>query len=135
MWSKGLFTKDETVKMTQNSKRMTIWSLISGSAFNWVFWWFTKCLSTEITKFWSTRNPECKKTDKQIPYNRLWSLILCGWPYTKIYKVIYLSGLRKFGRTPAAGDMNGGQPGRRKESFFEIIFKLYLSYYRTNFCS
>ena len=32
------------------------------SAFNWIFWLFTKLLSTEISQFSPTRNAKCKET-------------------------------------------------------------------------
>ena len=60
----GLPTKNETVWTAQNTKNVTIWSyFLFVSAFNWAFYWLSKWLSTEISQFRPTRNPECKKTD------------------------------------------------------------------------
>ena len=64
-------TKNKFVKTSQTFKT---WFLVS-SPLNWEFWW----LSTEINQFWPTR-----KWSKQIPYNRLWSLILCGKPCNSV---------------------------------------------------
>ena len=51
--------------------------------YNLVSWWFMKWLSTDIIQFWPTRDKEPWMQEnrlKQTLYNRLWSLILCGWP-------------------------------------------------------
>ena len=59
----GLPSNNEIVKTTQNSKiwRFEAWFL--ASAYNWVFWWFSKRLRSEISQFCPTRKPECKKTE------------------------------------------------------------------------
>ena len=71
----GLPTKNETVKTTQTLKTWHFKAWFLDSAFNRVFWLFTKLLSTEI-RLQGTLNG--RKRSKQVPYNCLWSLILCG---------------------------------------------------------
>ena len=62
----GLPSNNETVKTTQSSKiwRFEAWCL--ASTYNGVFWWFSKRLSSEISQFCPTRNPNARKRSKQI---------------------------------------------------------------------
>ena len=69
----GLPTKDETVKIFGFCTQVNI-NLIE----------FTKGLSTEISLFWSTRNPNCKKTyytdsvESSLKSHTLWiTLYIC----------------------------------------------------------
>ena len=57
----GLPTKDQTVKTTQNSKNMTIWSSNFGFCIQLSILIMYLMIKPKISQFWPTKNPKCKK--------------------------------------------------------------------------
>ena len=81
--------KDKTVKTTQNYINMTIKS--------WSFGFFIQLsirlnvLTQKLANFGLQETMTARKQTKHIPYNRLWSLILCEEPCILIFIHIWIN--------------------------------------------